>query len=555
MADIALQSHSTTNSSNEIVHRVPYAEISDLPEVLKPIATFASNKLDLSSRMELFRHLAVTHYSQYATNDKHSFVTELENVNIPESAKRRRSVYAGALWYVQGNSSQQDVYNPDKIRASTYERMQRDAQIALSLALIKKPIEHVNFSIDCESESVRAVVNWSLEKIYPRMIRDLLMGIDFGHSYLEKVWKKVKHLRLVQSDVNNTKEILYDREAWLLWTYAIHPSSYSILVDKYGELIGIKQQDLATGKSTIIKRSKLAVYVHDMQYGNWFGNSRLKNAYSWWYWGQIILQFMIRYLERKSSPPLVIKAPMGYGRDANENLVHNFALALKFGEALVSNSVGVIPKQYNREGKELWDIQYLMDDQRVFMFIEVLNFINVMISRSLMVPDTIGMQSSSGRGSYSQTDAHADVHFINEEALIRDLESVLNNDVVPDIVKINFPEEDRVPCRIKIEKLTLTRKQLLKEVFLKMIGVLNQVIRDGGRPYVLPDIEEICNILEIPNVDFDNVVDTSMVNNNSNNDESDDDKEEKIKENNKKQNEQRGQRKPRSRQERRRKIA
>jgi hypothetical protein len=149
-----------------------------------------------------------------------------------------------------------------------------------------------------------------------------------------------------------------------------------------------------------------------------------------------------------------------------------------------------------------------MDDQRIFMFIEVLTFCNTMMSRAMLVPDTVATQTSKG-GSFSQSDAHADVHLMNEESLLREVEDVINNQLVPWIVKYNFAPEERVKCTVKLEKLTLTRKQLLKEVFNKMMGVINQMARDGAIPLVMPDLGAIANALEIPVTKSENVFDLS----------------------------------------------
>jgi len=497
------------SSANTVIQRIPYPEVTDLPAELQGFARNMKGMVDSSIYNDLLRDLAINHYSQLYATDQAGFIAELEEEKLGSSARKRKTIYGGAL-QSSSLSGGAGVFNPDKIPVKTYERMQRDAQLSLGLALIKKPIEHVNFSVECSSDAVKSVVDWTLQKIYVRLIRDLLTGIDFGRAYLEKTWKRIKRLVLkkqVTSGDGLKEEVVFDGEFLLLWPYSMHPSTYKVLLDKHGELTGIKQSK-TSGGSVKIKRSKLITFVQDMQFGNWYGISRLKNAYTWWYWGEVIFQFMIRYLERKASPPLIIKAPLGYSVDSSGAQVNNFVLGLRIGNSMVSNAVGVLPNVFDSNGKSLWDMQYLMDDQRVFMFIEVLNFINIMKTRSLLVPDNVAIQQGQ-EGSFASADAHSDIHFVLEESLLREFEQILNSQVVPYIVKYNFAPELRVACKVKIEKLTLTRKLLLKEVFNKMLGVINQFARDGAKPTLVPDIASIADILEIPVTPIKNVFDLS----------------------------------------------
>lgn len=502
------------NGTTEVIHRIPYATIEDLPQDLRPIARISQGAMDDEMFHEILRDVALEHYGNIFS-DADGVIAEIEEEKVGSAAARRKTSYAGALWAQTGkyiSNTGDGAYNPDSISYGTYERMQKDAQIALSLALIKKPIEHVNYSIECSSEQIKALVQWTLDKVYSRFVRDLLMAIDMGHSCLEKNWKKIPYLKLVKDTPDKQKakksDVVYEDSALLLWPTAIHPRAYTLFLDEFGDLTGINAIKDLSSTPVSVKRSKLIFYTNDMQYGNWFGNSRLKPAYPWWYWSQIVLQFMIRYLERKASPPIIVRAPVGFSVDSDGHQVNNFVLGLKIGNGLVSNSVGVIPNAYNKDGKPLWNVEYLMDDQRIFMFIEVLQFCNTMMSRAMLVPDTVATQTAKG-GSFSQTDAHTDVHLMNEESLLREVEDVINNQLVPWIIKYNFTPDERVKCTVKLEKLTLTRKQLLKEVFNKMMGVINQMTRDGAIPLVMPDLGAIANALEIPVTKSENVFDLS----------------------------------------------
>jgi hypothetical protein len=61
----------------EIVHRIPYAEIEDLPDGLRPMAASLKEMVDMNSFYELTRSMAVHHYSTLARNDNDGFIAEI----------------------------------------------------------------------------------------------------------------------------------------------------------------------------------------------------------------------------------------------------------------------------------------------------------------------------------------------------------------------------------------------------------------------------------------------------------------------------------------------
>lgn len=524
-------------SAKHSIKRIPFPDLYDLPSQLANTAGVFKKSLTEHAFLHMIRDVAINHYGSMYANDQSDFIAEVANTD-DSLVRRRKTIYGGALSY-QTTQYNVGVYNPDRISIDIYEKMRRHAQIALSLAVIKKPIEHVNFLVDCDSQEVKALVTWNLNNIYSTLVRDLLLSIDFGVSFNEKVWVKIPSLIIKTRNTDGKLKVVYKGETLALKTFVIHPTTITLLLDKNGELIGIKQTPITGGFSTVtVKRRKLVIKVNDMEFGNWWGNPRLKSAYTWWFWSEVVLQFMIKYLERKSSPATIVEAPPGFTTDRNGQMVNNFDLALQIGASLTSHAIGVLPRELDNNGKSRWDIHYLMDEQRLFAFIEVLSYLNKMISRSLWVLDSVTSDQGDGT-SFAAADSRTDIHLVIEEALIRELEQVLNADVVPDIVKYNFPPERRATCTVTIEKLTITRKLMLKEIVMKSLGVINQFARDGGLFKILPDLPSILKLLEIPTARIEDLVDFEnwkpAENNDSTDTPADDDvtQEEKVKENNK----------------------
>ena len=546
-----------STEQHRVIKRVPFPHSTDLPRGLQPAAKSLKGSLSEHAYKHFLRDISIHHYGNLFLQDKNGFFAELDE-SENKAAKRRKSMYAGALQVLKSTKGTYDlgIYNPDRITVEVYDRMRRHSQVALGLALIKKPIEHVTFSVHSESDEVKALIHWNLKKIYRELISDLLLSVDYGASFLEKTYTKIPNLVLKRRLPDGSVEVLYEGETQALKTYSIHPNSLKVVINKKGEFLGVLQVPTngGWGKKVAIKRRKLVFKINEMEFGNWWGTSRLKAAYTWWYWSELCLQFMMRYLERKASPPVVVVAPEGQSHDSSGKLVNNFDMALGIGTGLTSNAVGVLPNEIDsKSGKQLWDIKYLMDDQRVFMFIEVLVYFNKMISRSLWVPDNVGTQD--GSSGFSVTDARTDIHLVIEEALIGELETTINNQIIPDLVKKNFPPERRAAASVSIEKLTVTRKLMLKELLMKMLGTVNQFASKGGLFKTMPDFGSILTMLEIPSAPIGEMIDfsgwdTSSTPSGDDNGDDDNTSKEKEDDNNKDKK-----RRPRTRGEKRPKVA
>ena len=240
------------------------------------------------------------------------------------------------------------------------------------------------------------------------------------------------------------------------------------------------------GKDIIIPVEKSFIFTHDKgdSFGNLFGVSRLKPAYDVWYWWISLVQFMMRYFERKGTPPVIVKFPLGQTKDGTDHA----DIALEIGKALIGESVIAIPSKTYENTPPMWDINYLLDDKRGEMFLSALTFFENKILRGMFVPErTITQDSSSKAGSYSLSQTHADMFLLGEEALLVDIENQINRYVVRRLVEYNFGAK-APQCYIKIERITDARKGFLKEIFMQMV-------KTGT---AIPAAREIADVVGVP---------------------------------------------------------
>lgn len=469
------------------VLRMPFPsdeEISSLPPIAKNILGMFEGNIDMADYKELANGLVD------ANNGKKpkfgEAIIKYKNPNLFRVAKDFASI---------------GEYNPDRIPISTYEKMRLDPQIALATALIELPILAQNYRIECANPKIAAVVDAAIRPIYKKLLKSMLRAIQFGFAAGEKVWKKVK-LRIDVEGDDGKNTTIYNRYTVIPKKIKfVHPKSIRIIRNEKSEDIEYVTQTKnyfnVNGKRIPkIHISNMIWFALDDEYGNFFGSSRYKNSYQAWYWFQIVVQFMLRYLERRGAPAAVGQAPFGSTTNADGEKVANIDTILEAAYALVSNSAVAIPSQYDKNGNELWKLKLIEDEQRGDLFLEVLRYLNLMKLRGMFVPDKVG--TAEGSSTNATTEGHTDVHLLNEEALTQFCEDCLNTQLIPDIIKYNFPPTKIVPCSIKIEKLNYSKKTLLRDVLIRMLMLYSGAMRDGNYPNWLPSVKEIAKFLEVP---------------------------------------------------------
>ena len=388
-------------------------------------------------------------------------------------------------------------YNPETIDVDTFTLMKRDPQLAVGLSVIKLPILALNWRVECDDEKIGKTVEWALKKIWRDLVKSSMSAVEYGFASHEKVWER-SNVKVSSTQEDGTETIYYNGD--LVYYKKIkphHPASIKMKFDDKQNLTEIIQEGEASDPEVVLPLRKTFLFTNDKEFGNPFGVSRLKNAYKIWYWKELLYQFMMQYYERRGTPPTVITAPPGKSTDSSGTQVDNMELALMLGSSLISSGVAVIPYQPDREGKgNMWGIDLLTDDARGPMFIEVIKHMDARCLRAIYVPEDVLTHESGG--GYSSSSVHADVFLMSEKGLISDLEEAIDTQIVDPFVESNYTPEERKPCHVKMDPLDWNRKIALKEIFIEMLRNIDTQIQMGVPPKIVPDIEKVAEILEIP---------------------------------------------------------
>jgi len=395
------------------------------------------------------------------------------------------------------------TYNSDRIPVSTYDKMLLDPDIALGRSFVVLPILAQNFRIDSTDTDKALVVQSLVKKIYRELMRNMLTSYDYGFSVGEKIFEKLPNYKLTVKDESGNERIIRDGYTiGIKKVKYVKPSSVSIVRDKKTEEIKyVKQENYYTKRQPKVKYDKVVWFAMDEKFGNVFGISRLKPAYQPWYWYQIIIQFMLRYLDRTGSPTAVARAPRGTTVTKDKLKVDNMDVGLAVANAVSSNSSIVLSSDLYAESREKkWDVKFLEDTKRGDMFLEALRFLSVNKMRAMLIPDKVGVSEGSNTNATGVN--NTDIHLLSEEALVQQVEDVLNKSVVNDLIKYNWPPEERFHAQIKIERLNHGKRNLLRDTLLRMLMFAGGV-SDTDKPKTMPSIKDMCEFLEIPYEEYD----------------------------------------------------
>lgn len=440
-----------------------------------------------------------------ATSDKFKdfiyLLADNDNPKVASPMMRELTIYGGDL-SSKISSHFHDVtgvYNPEQIPYSVMARMMRDPQIAMGYSVLSEPIRSLNWIVVCKDDYTKRLVTEVLRRIWNKFVKDTMLSTMYGCSVFEKVFK-YEYIKIIDEDKEGKLKVVFDDVVVIYDKLKnVHLSTIKLDIDKKENYRGFIQ-NRNDGTYIKVPKNKSAVFTYDLKFGNYYGESLLRNVYKYWYWGELLYQFMLRYFEMCGSPPTIVVVPKGYVIDTNGVKKNNLQVGLELGQALISNSVAAIPYEADRNTNEnMWNVKRLMDDRRGPMFIEAITHINVMKLLGLFVPENVATQNISEK----------EVFFFTQEGLISSIEDFNNEQIIPPIINYNIPKNKQTPCELQLDKMNYSRKMMLKELFVEMIRSLRVLQREGVFPNFYPDMQEVAEALNIPLKNYNDVFDNS----------------------------------------------
>ncbi len=315
-------------------------------------------------------------------------------------------------------------YNPDDLWQKTgsysiYEEMAKDDQVSVCLQLKKDlilgdggmfvPGEEGQDDI---IEDLENAFNEEYEGDFDNDLEEILTGYDFGFSLTEKIFKLrddnslgIKHLR------------------------TRHPNSWRLHQDVKGNVTDFQQITVEGDKS--IDPKSLIHYVNNPKFQNPYGNSDLRTAYNAWFTKRQVIKYFAIFLEKGASP-----IPVGrFDKNAPQAAIDKLFESLK---KFATKTALVIPKEI--------EVQFLEAKNNGEAYTKALHFFNMIIGRSLFVPDLLGFTGSeTGGGSLALGKEQMGLFFKHIVRRRRNLELIINRELVKPLIIYNHGIIDDPP--------------------------------------------------------------------------------------------------------------
>ena len=354
-------------------------------------------------------------------------------------------------------------YNPDVIALSTYERMSNHYQVAACLAIISFSIQQIDWFIKTDDAEVKKVLTYAMDKIWNKLIRSVTKSFIYGYSPNTKVF--------TVENIDGKDYYIYKK------IKDLNPANCEVIVDKFGNFNGFKY---ATSDQNIkIKPEYAFWYVSQMENGNQYGKSLLKNVYKPWWFSEKVHTFANRYYERFGEPLVLGRYPSGSKvKDSNGNTVDANKAMDEVVSKIRSHSSSVMPSDRNPDTKEYeYTLEYLESQMRGYDFEGYLSRLDREISLGLFLPSLL--YGGSKGGSYALGNTQTDIFYTNLMGLMDNIVDYVEHYLLPQLIEYNF--DKKVNVKFAYQPLSSDSKKNINEL-------VQLLIKEG---IVKPDINQI----------------------------------------------------------------
>lgn len=395
---------------------------------------------------------------------------------IPREQKKRLDQET-AVSLIQGfTSAEQLSFNPERLvqrrGLDIYTEMLTDDQVYAVSTIKKAIILSPGWAIQPASDSKRDIaiadfVRWNFVRM-PGTLRNVLFNVltamDYGFSITEKVL---------------TLEKDHPKYRGLIRLKMLKPKSpvnFDFDMDEFGNIESIEQTIVPAGATTDeLNPDKFVHYAYNTKFGNPYGYSDLRAAYTPWIEKKMIRRFWSIFLERFGSPPVMCKLP----RNATDPEVAKIKQTIRNIQTRTGLTVP--------EGFEITLLEAMRSGHAGFE--NAIAEKNMAITHAILMPDLLGFSAGERPGSFALGKAHVDIFLYVLEKVTRDIEDdIMGEQIIKPLVDMNFRVSD-YPV-FQFEPL----KQESRSIRAKLISIL----RDAN--VIRSDEPWIRDFVEIPKV-------------------------------------------------------
>ena len=357
------------------------------------------------------------------------------------------------------------------------KRMRKDPQIRFALAAAKAPVLNAPMYFKTRSNEAKALVNEVF--LETGFLRDLLdsslNAVDFGFQNHEQLWRRVSNFKVEwdeQGEDGNETRSKTRRVAYLPSNFKdLDPELTSLLWDREGVLFGSvygvnakvgtaedMKAAIRNGEVNFLPPEKMFLFTPIQEWQNYYGEGRLEWAYDHWYWGNLLYLTAMRWYERKSDPPLLVRAPASAevipdqedrdldgdltGLDDTDARQDSLGAAVRAAVNLRAHGVAGIPSEpyMDENGKpsnvRAYDIEEMMVKDMHPAFLDMIDHLDKKKTRAIFVPDTV-ISRDRQVGTLGSTEAITDVAVEIQNQLLHRWIRAFNEQILAPFLRYN----------------------------------------------------------------------------------------------------------------------
>ena len=351
-----------------------------------------------------------------------------------EQTKSQNPPRAGAMGDIFG-ASENVLGKAPTGHYKTYRKMRTDPQVALARAVLMLPIRMAEVTLEKKDDSVPDeqfdFIKSQMDPLYPKLIKDMLFGLDYGWAPFEKVFEitegnNIGYKKLKPLLVDNTK----------------------IKSEENGNFAGFRQ-----GKVDM-DAEKCFLFTYDKECDNWYGRSQMENIReSTWWPRQHAVKKYDTYLSKVAGTIPIVQYPEGEGRDENNVQQSNYYLAMAIIDGL-SNSQGVaVPKNLSKYADDLirmgyseaaaisdWVIEFLESKgQHGKEMLDGIKYYDSGIFRGYFVPERAATEGEHGTKAEAET--HGRIAELSSTSILFDMLQHINDYLINHLLILNFGDD------------------------------------------------------------------------------------------------------------------
>ena len=344
---------------------------------------------------------------------------------------------------------------------SQLRTVRKDSTVALARGLLISCIQAGSWNIEtdeCVSDDVKSFVEHILPLREEFLYNAIAYGrVDFGWCGFEKIFEVVKN----KIQIKSLKPLLHDMT--------------SILVTPQGHFNGYRQRPLS-GLPIDVPLEKCFHIAFGVEGGNLYGSPLLENIRAACDDWSDCNDGAKRYDLKVAGSHWVVKYPPGTGTLDGESVDNGVIAAAVLAAMESSGSVAiptttatVLQEIVNAEVADLyaWHVE-LLDDKAAKQsgFKDRLAYLDSLKVRGLIIPERSILEGT--HGTKAEAGEHIGMAVTNMEQIDKAITSAINEQLVNQLIKLNYGPEMVGKVRLVCLPLVDTQVTFLREVYKKL---------------------------------------------------------------------------------------